>query len=452
GRVHLQVPAEQHLRDAPQHLFQSTSFRFVGRRSRVNMIHQAEGHLDVASYAEAVAAALAELQCHICLETVVLPEAAPCGHLFCGPCLRTWLCRSSSCPACKAPVPLGNGCGLRLVGIGPAARALEEARAPGAYGAREREALAKLASLETGTWVPTGGSSSSSPAALSPSSRRQRLLKATPIVTPLRMRQFHVATDVHSRARCDWETKAVDFQLERISRGGAANSWEPAEWCWVSRLELPFPQLSSSHPGAQGSHRSVSAWALELRIVVGSHNRVLDPCDEDERLCLRLEALEADSNVNVPPSAGCSWWLLLQIALVLGDEVAALPFVVVLGDPFVCPQAIQPAQSPGLARAAVTSQDSGWRHTRHLVHCLARDHLVDTSASLPPAGFDVAAALLADSGRGAGTGLASAKLRRLEAVVSAQSVEFDSAELAERHADLFGRDESGQVDGFQMTR
>jgi hypothetical protein len=52
-----------------------------------------------------------EFECHICLDAASEPVLTPCGHLFCWPCIYTWLQRShrpsgydGGCPVCKADV------------------------------------------------------------------------------------------------------------------------------------------------------------------------------------------------------------------------------------------------------------------------------------------------------------------------------------------------------------
>eukprot|EP00928_Gymnodinium_smaydae_P053629 TRINITY_DN37577_c0_g1_i1.p1 TRINITY_DN37577_c0_g1~~TRINITY_DN37577_c0_g1_i1.p1 ORF type:complete len:444 (-),score=46.09 TRINITY_DN37577_c0_g1_i1:156-1487(-) len=410
---------------------------------------------DCTLVADSLKSALAELQCHVCLETVVLPEATPCGHLFCAPCLRSWLRRSPCCPACKTAVPTEVVCGIRLLSVGNAARALEDSRTPGVYALREREAMAALQTLADGKASSSRASQTTSrtPAAVPMAVRRQRLLQVASMLSPLRLRQFDISTSVPCASSGTWETRAVDFQLERITSG---TEWEPDEWCWSALLDLPTPQSSERAEANRTFYVSNSmppvteAWTIELRLVVGSHNRILDPADDDERFSLRLEALVDSADGS--PAAGHSWWLLLQVCLVFGDDLVALPFAVVLGEPFLCPQILQPAQSSGLASAEITSQDHSWKKTRRQIHCLASDHLVNIVAPLPPAGFDIAAALEADriSSAASDAALASARRKKLETVVSVKCIEFNSVELAAAHADLFSRDQYDNLDAFQM--
>mmetsp|Transcript_85521 Transcript_85521/g.250383 ORF Transcript_85521/g.250383 Transcript_85521/m.250383 type:complete len:163 (-) Transcript_85521:11-499(-) len=133
-------------------------------------------------------------------------------------------------------------------------------------------------------------------------------------------------------------------------------------------------------------------------------------------------------------------WVFLQLALVLGGRLAAWPCCLVLGEPFACPQVLQPAQSAGVAGLEATSQDTAWRQARRLVHGLAGDFLVDSSQPVrawPEAGEAKAP---------------SVRRERLEAVVSGRWLDFDCRALAEQHAELFGRDAEGRVDGLAAPR
>jgi len=398
--------------------------------------------------APAVAAALAELQCHICLETVVLPEALTCGHLFCSCCLARWLRRQASCPTCKAAVP-GSG-GIRLLAVEAAARALSDSIAPGVYDARCREARLALefselprsqhgglsAGIATYFWTP--------PPAPAPAECRGRLLSAVAALTPLRLREFRIATDVGPLRSSAWSNIGVDFELERIKTEA---DWEPTEWCWTAQVNAPVPRahVGGSDPNlvhqAANSEHLVSETQgvtsrIELRFIVGSHNHVLDPGDDDKRFCLRLEAMADDEN----DSAGCLRWLLIQLTLRSGpEEIAALPFAVVLGETFPCAQTLQLAQSRAMAHGAVSSNDTFWRDNRQFVHSLVEETLVDKTAR--PEDFSAADA-------NTNGNPASARKRRLEAVLSIRSVDYAVGELADHHADLFARGSSGEVDGF----
>ncbi|KNC79684.1 hypothetical protein SARC_07931 [Sphaeroforma arctica JP610] len=45
-------------------------------------------------------------ECNICLENATDPVVSYCGHLFCWPCINTWLEINSKnlCPVCKASI------------------------------------------------------------------------------------------------------------------------------------------------------------------------------------------------------------------------------------------------------------------------------------------------------------------------------------------------------------
>lgn len=49
-----------------------------------------------------------KLTCAICLELYEDPVTLPCGHNFCGACIRDgWSRREKACPECRAPFPDG---------------------------------------------------------------------------------------------------------------------------------------------------------------------------------------------------------------------------------------------------------------------------------------------------------------------------------------------------------
>lgn len=47
------------------------------------------------------------LECVICNGLLAFTHIAPCGHVACGSCLRTWLARKRQCPHCRQEVPPG---------------------------------------------------------------------------------------------------------------------------------------------------------------------------------------------------------------------------------------------------------------------------------------------------------------------------------------------------------
>ena len=49
------------------------------------------------------------LTCPICQEWLLACHTLSCGHMFCGPCLATWLMQKQTCPSCRKPV--AGGCG-----------------------------------------------------------------------------------------------------------------------------------------------------------------------------------------------------------------------------------------------------------------------------------------------------------------------------------------------------
>lgn len=46
-------------------------------------------------------------ECVICNGLLAFTHIAPCGHVACGACLRTWLARKRQCPHCRQEVPPG---------------------------------------------------------------------------------------------------------------------------------------------------------------------------------------------------------------------------------------------------------------------------------------------------------------------------------------------------------
>ena len=45
-----------------------------------------------------------ELSCSICMDYLSVPQATPCGHVFCYVCLYKWLEQESVCPQCRKDV------------------------------------------------------------------------------------------------------------------------------------------------------------------------------------------------------------------------------------------------------------------------------------------------------------------------------------------------------------
>jgi E3 ubiquitin-protein ligase RNF5 len=49
-----------------------------------------------------------QFECNICLDTASLPVVTLCGHLYCWPCLSSWISSTSSnsntCPVCKSGI------------------------------------------------------------------------------------------------------------------------------------------------------------------------------------------------------------------------------------------------------------------------------------------------------------------------------------------------------------
>ena len=45
-----------------------------------------------------------DFRCSICLDYMVEPMTAPCGHTYCECCIAKWLHEQKSCPTCRAPV------------------------------------------------------------------------------------------------------------------------------------------------------------------------------------------------------------------------------------------------------------------------------------------------------------------------------------------------------------
>lgn len=385
--------------------------------------------------AGAVSDALAELQCHVCLEALVLPEALPCGHLFCAECLAKWLRRQPSCPTCKSDV--SDSKGVRVPAVEGAVRVLWETISPGMYDARARDArlnlemygLLSAPNLAKDKWTP--------PPLPAPNACHGRLLRAHSVLTPLRLREFALATEVQPSVNADWKHSAVDFELEHVR---ASQDWEPDEWCWTARIDVPAVASSSQ---VVGGNLSMPPRPLDLRLVVGSHNRVLDPGDDDDRFCLRLEADDSDFHPSGIPASGRSCWLHLQIILPVGEESVALPFVVAMGEPFPSAQVVQLAQSRGCAHAGASSLDSRWREWRRLLH--------STAETLVKSGTGAVVSAVFRSGSHEPLP-ESVRRRRIEAVVSAKYAEYDVSALADHHSDLFARCEGGEVDYFSLPR
>mmetsp|Transcript_89342 Transcript_89342/g.251549 ORF Transcript_89342/g.251549 Transcript_89342/m.251549 type:complete len:326 (-) Transcript_89342:117-1094(-) len=81
-----------------------------------------------------------DLQCPVCLRLLHEPTALPCGHSFCGPCLRTAEAegRLDCCAVCRAGLPEGV---LRLLRPNVLLAALIEKFLPEAAAARKAEAV-----------------------------------------------------------------------------------------------------------------------------------------------------------------------------------------------------------------------------------------------------------------------------------------------------------------------
>ena len=45
-----------------------------------------------------------DFRCSICLEYMIEPMSAPCGHTYCECCIAKWLHKKKSCPTCREPV------------------------------------------------------------------------------------------------------------------------------------------------------------------------------------------------------------------------------------------------------------------------------------------------------------------------------------------------------------
>jgi E3 ubiquitin-protein ligase RNF5 len=49
-----------------------------------------------------------QFECNICLDTASLPVVTLCGHLYCWPCLSSWISstsnNSNTCPVCKSGI------------------------------------------------------------------------------------------------------------------------------------------------------------------------------------------------------------------------------------------------------------------------------------------------------------------------------------------------------------
>ena len=59
--------------------------------------------------AEAVARLREELSCSVCFECATAPHVLPCGHIFCGTCIASWLrgkrVQKRTCPLCRTHAP-----------------------------------------------------------------------------------------------------------------------------------------------------------------------------------------------------------------------------------------------------------------------------------------------------------------------------------------------------------
>lgn len=44
---------------------------------------------------------VSELLCPVCTNVASETASMPCGHIFCEPCIDTWLATNLTCPVCK---------------------------------------------------------------------------------------------------------------------------------------------------------------------------------------------------------------------------------------------------------------------------------------------------------------------------------------------------------------
>lgn len=71
--------------------------------------------------ASSAGATSTDFSCSICFDTATEPVVTKCGHLYCWPCLETWLKREPECPMCKGHIdPNTAGDVIPLYGKGQA--------------------------------------------------------------------------------------------------------------------------------------------------------------------------------------------------------------------------------------------------------------------------------------------------------------------------------------------
>eukprot|EP00929_Paragymnodinium_shiwhaense_P048743 TRINITY_DN24605_c0_g2_i4.p1 TRINITY_DN24605_c0_g2~~TRINITY_DN24605_c0_g2_i4.p1 ORF type:complete len:403 (-),score=77.29 TRINITY_DN24605_c0_g2_i4:759-1967(-) len=368
--------------------------------------------------ASAIRSALGELQCAVCLELALLPEALECGHIFCAPCLKQWLVKVRACPSCKRGTEASAG--IRLYALDNALRALVAAdgtAAAGSYADRLEKARKQSETQDHISFEFQNAGAATETAGVPEPWARNRLLEYAPAMTQTRLAQFALGTQVTPISSSGWFSKAVDFVLESVTEA-SDDSWEPQRWTWVAA-----PLRLSLGRGAD--------FPVELRLIVESHNRVLDPIDTSNKRALRLELLPLEDCV-----AGTLTCIFLQVAAHGGsNEVVAMPCAFAIGECFPAPQALQPAQSSTPARRGITSQDKNWDRTRHTLASLA-DLLVSPAAPRPE---------LHEY-------LPQLRTRSVQEVlpltITSQVLRYDVNALASSHADLFGRDADGRVDGL----